>query len=115
MAINQRDIVEVPFNLPQGIRVHPAIVLSTNDAIVQEGCFIALMMTTDQTTDEYSFELKDTMLSKNLPVRFCQARVHLISLFNQTEAIPNRHYNTRIKEKFFYQIIDAVMEKAFGA
>lgn len=32
MKIKQKQIVEVPFNLPQGVLNHPAIVLSSNEA-----------------------------------------------------------------------------------
>jgi len=43
MSISQRDIVVVEFNLPQGNLSHPAIVLSTNEAIEQEESFVAVV------------------------------------------------------------------------
>jgi hypothetical protein len=35
----------VPFNLPQRVLHHPAIVLSTNEAIREEEAFVAVMLT----------------------------------------------------------------------
>jgi hypothetical protein len=45
MKIQQRDIIELPFYLPQGIEHHPAIVLSSDDAIMAEDAFVAAMIT----------------------------------------------------------------------
>lgn len=112
--INQRHIVEVPFNLYQGIRVHPAIVLSTNEAIEQEGSFIALMMTTDTTKDEFSFKLENKMLKNRLYVPFCQARLHLISLFHDRDVIRNRNFKNQMKADYFRELVDSICKETFG-
>jgi hypothetical protein len=48
MKPSQRDIVELPFNLLQGVENHPAIVLSCNDAIELESAFVAVMVTSEK-------------------------------------------------------------------
>ncbi len=112
--VSQRDIVEVPFNLRQGVRIHPAIVLSKNEAIDEEGSFVALMLTTDKTKDEFSFILREVMLQKRLQVPFCQARLHLISLFHDNEIIRNTNYNNRIKQSYFNELIEKINIETFG-
>lgn len=112
--ISQRDIVEVPFNLPQGVRPHPVIVLSSNEAIQEEGAFVGLMMTTDESRDLYTFRITSDMLSKELDVPFSQARLHLISFFNVKEVVPTSKFNNRIKPEYFEQLIRQVNQITFG-
>ena len=112
--ISQRDIIEVPFNLPQGIIHHPAIVLSNNDAIREEEAFIALMLTTEKANDLYTFEITSDMVSKKLHVPYCEARLHLISFFRTKETVPNSHYNNKIKQEFFEELIKQVNRITFG-
>lgn len=114
IVVSKRDIVEVPFNLRQGVEIHPAIVLSVEEAIEMEESFIALMLTTSETDDEFSFPIKAKMLSKDLNVPFCQARLHLISFFQNTEIIRNSNYNNRIRTEFFKELIEKVNAKTFG-
>lgn len=90
--ISQRDIVEVPFNLSQGIKPHPVIVLSNDEAIQEEGSFIGLMMTTDKTEDLYTFEITSEMLTKKLNVPYSQARLHLISFFKVKEVVATSNF-----------------------
>lgn len=112
--ISQRDIVEVPFNLPQGVRHHPVIVLSSDDAIQQEEAFVGLMMTTDQVNDLYTFEITSDMLTKPLKEKYCQARLHLISFFRTKEIISTSNINSKIKAEHFKQLIKQINEITFG-
>ena len=112
--ISQRDIVEVPFNLPQGVKPHPVIVLSNDDAIQEEGSFIGLMMTTDKTEDLYTFEITSEMLSKKLNVPYSQARLHLISFFRVKEVVTTSNFNNKLKSEYFKELIKQVNRITFG-
>jgi len=112
--IQQRQIIEVPFNLPQGTQNHPAIVLSSNDAIMNENGFIAMMITTEKKyDDQYTFEITKEMLTKPFNIDYCQARLHLISFFNENDVIKNSNWNNNIKKNFFEMIIEQVNKITF--
>ncbi len=112
--ISQRDIVEVPFNLSQGVRPHPVIVLSNDEAIREEGSFIGLMMTTNRANDLYTFEITPEMLTKKLSVPYTAARLHLISFFRASDVVPTSHFNTRLKPEYFTQLLKQVYRVTFG-
>jgi hypothetical protein len=111
--ISQRDIVEVPFNLPQGFKPHPVIVLSNDEAIKEEGSFIGLMMTTEKWNDLYTFEITSDMLLKKMNVPYSEARLHLISLFSTQEVVPTSNFNTKIKLHFFKELVKQVNHITF--
>lgn len=112
--ISQRDIVEVPFNLPQGVKPHPVIVLSNDEAIRDEEAFIGLMMTTEKTNDLYTFEITSAMLLKKLQAPYSEARLHLISFFRTKEVVPTSHFNNKIKPEFFKELVKQVNRITFG-
>ena len=112
--ISQRDIVEVPFNLPQGVKPHPVIVLSNDEAIQEEGSFIGLMMTTEKADDLYTFEITSDMLLKKLHVPYSEARLHLISFFRTKEVVTTSNFNNKIKPEFFKELIKQVNRITFG-
>ncbi len=67
MKIQQRDIVELNFELPDGnIKVHPALVISNQNVLESEDIFYALMISTKSFNDEFTFELSNEMLTKPL-------------------------------------------------
>lgn len=92
--ISQRDIVEVPFNLPQGAKPHPVIVLSNRDL--------------------YTFEITSEMLTKKLSVPYSQARLHLISFFKVKEVIVTSNFNNKLKQEYFKELIKQVNRITFG-
>jgi mRNA-degrading endonuclease toxin of MazEF toxin-antitoxin module len=67
IRITQRDIVEVNFELPDGtLKIHPALVISNQQVLDTEDIFYALMISTKPYNDEFTVEVKDSMLSKPL-------------------------------------------------
>lgn len=47
MKINQRDIVELNFELPNGkMKIHPALVISNGNVLDTEDIFYAVMIST---------------------------------------------------------------------
>ena len=67
MKVNQRDIVEVNFQLPNGkFKVHPALVISNQNVLDTEDIFYAVMISSKEYNNEFTFELTNTMLTKPL-------------------------------------------------
>ena len=67
MKIQQRDIVELNFELPDGnIKLHPALVISDQTVLDTEDIFYALLISSKPFNDEFSFELSNVMLTKPL-------------------------------------------------
>lgn len=115
MAIEQRSIVEVPFNLTQKAMIHPALVLSTNEAIEQEQAFVAVMLTSTSQNDEYTFVITNDMLeSGRFDKPHQEVRVHLISYFVKTDVIVNSHRNTKVKRTDFNAIVRRINAITFG-
>jgi hypothetical protein len=115
MRVYQRQIIEVPFNLHQGVQNHPALILSANDAIEMEGAFIAAMITSERHDDEFTFEISDAMLeSGRFTKPYTEIRLHLISYFKVSEVITNRHSNTKVKATDFSRIIRRIVQITFA-
>ena len=115
MKFSQRQIIEVPFNLPQGAMNHPALILSSNECIELERAFIAVMITSEKMDDEFSFELTNSMPeSGKLTSHYSEIRLHLISFFKFDHVIPNYHLNTKVKKEYFTRILKQIMRISFG-
>jgi hypothetical protein len=114
MKVRQREIVELPFYLPQGIQNHPALVLSTDDAIELEEAFVAVLITSQKLDDEFSFQLIDDMLSKPMGKPYRQLRLHLVSLFRISDVISNAQQRTKVKPDDFEIIVRQISATAFG-
>lgn len=111
MKINQRDIIEVAFKLPDDtFKPHPAIVLSNNYINELEGACICAMMSGNPTDDDYSFWIENLMVTKT-PKKKSQVRCHLISL------VPNSDIRQKfgeIKPQYFQQLIDKINTAVFA-
>jgi hypothetical protein len=101
MKIEQGEIVEVNFNLPQGYLPHPVIVLSNNDINEFEQSFIGVMLSLKDYDDEYSYFITDEMLTKKPRDKY-QARGHLISFFQTTEVL-SKH--GKMKKEYLKKLI----------
>lgn len=111
--VAQRDVVEVEFDLPQGMQKHCVVVLSCDDAIQLEGCFVGAMITSKEIDDEFSFMLEDFMLTKPMEKK-SQVRLHLLGWFHVSDIIENSHYNQRMKIEFFDELVKQINTAAFG-
>ena len=110
MKVNQGDIVELPFVFEHGTEPHPAIVISNNDINENENTFIAVMMSTVKTDDEYSFWTKDEMFTIK-PRNKGQVRLHLVSMFSDRDVMGK--YGTIIP-KYLEIIIDKICNDVFS-
>jgi hypothetical protein len=114
MKIQQRDIVELSFSLPQGPEHHPALVLSTDDAILAEGAFVAAMITSQKFDDEYFFPLIDDMITRPMSKPYREVRLHLVSLFKTSDVISIAQPRVRVKIDDFEIIVRQIVSSAFG-
>lgn len=87
MKIQQRDIVEINFELPNGkLKVHPALVISNEHVLHAEDIFYAVMISTKPYNDEFTFELNNSMLSKPL-LKKSYVKCQLIQSYSVTEVL----------------------------
>ncbi|SFQ01658.1 type II toxin-antitoxin system PemK/MazF family toxin [Parafilimonas terrae] len=112
MAIKQRDVYLLPFPFNNGTQPHPFIVLSTLKANNNEGTFIAVMITSSNHMDDFSFPLTDDMFEKKLHKLGCHVRMHLLTLYADDEII-NSKINT-MKPYFFKQLMAAIGDAVFN-
>jgi len=80
----QGDIVLVNFPLPDGFKLHPAVIVSNEEVYETEECYIGNMLTSSKIRDNFSFEITNDMLTKPLDKQ-SQVRCQLIALFNENE------------------------------
>lgn len=113
--IERRSVIEVPFNLPQGAKNHPAIVISSNYANEHDNTIIAVMITHNQREDDFTFRLADQMFTGNRLPSSYQARVHLISLFSsERDIIRNSYLNIKMKEDHFNRMMERIIHITLG-
>lgn len=86
MAVNkvsQREIVEVPYQLPDGtIKPHMALVLSTEKLQqAEDGMFYAVLISSKNLNPEFTLEIQSEWLSKPLSKQsfFCNTYCDLLS------------------------------------
>jgi len=83
MPVNQRDVILLPHPFgSQYAEDHPHVIISIKECNDHEATALAVMMTgSDQTHDEYSFDVSDEMFEKPLKKQNCHIRMHLIALY----------------------------------
>ncbi len=110
MKINQRDIVEVNFELPNGnFKTHPALVISNQQVLEAEDIFYAVMISSKEYNDEFTFELKDIMLTKPLSKRSF-VKCQLLQSYSINEVISKI---STVKPPYFEQIKQTIFDTVF--
>ncbi|HUZ58895.1 MAG TPA: hypothetical protein VMU83_08940 [Hanamia sp.] len=67
MEVEQRDIIELIFELPDGrLKVHSALGVSNEDVLNAEDIFYTVMISKKPFNDDFTFELGNSMLTKAL-------------------------------------------------
>ena len=114
MNVEQREIVEVPFLMPDGsILPHPALVISKNELQQdEEGMFYAVLVSTKNYHPEYTIRIENEWLNKPMG-RQSYFITHLVNMFNVDDVI--RRNNTFIKRYYFELVIDKVIDNIIGA
>lgn len=82
----QRDIIMVPYELPQGVEYHPTIIIS-NDAIHEtEGIFYGVMCSGEIQPEEFALELVPEMIVGKKPMnKKTFVKTHLIQSYTERE------------------------------
>ncbi len=102
MTIKQRDIIELNFLMPDGkSKPHPAIVISNNELIDDEGFFYCCMISTKDYNPQYTFELHDSMLLKPLSQKSF-VKCQIIGGFTERDII--KKYSSMRAEAFDYLV-----------
>ncbi len=108
MIVEQRDIVFLNFQIPnQGFKPHLCLVISNNEIHESEKFFIALMLTSANTNDIFSYWLKNNMLINQLDKK-TQIRLHLFGVFENS--IIDKKVS-RMKRQAFEDLLDKIFEK----
>lgn len=112
MKVNQRDIVELVFPLPNGKQVgpHPAIVLSVREVTDTEDIFYAVMLSTKESNEDFIFELKPEMLTHTSDKKGF-VKCQLIEKFMEREVIRKQG---SIKPEYFKLLLTHINNVILG-
>ena len=106
--VHQREIVEVPFTLPDGqILPHPALVLSCDDLQnVEPGMFYAVLISSKNHYPQLTIPIQSEWLSTPL-TKASYFVTHIVSLFNVEDVIA--HHNCFVRQPFFDNVVDRII------
>lgn len=100
MKIQQRDIVELNFELPDGrFKAHPALVISNENVLDTEEIFYAVMISSNPFNDDFTFELENDMLSKPVKCLLLQS-YSTIEVLSKISSVKKEFFE-KIKKKIF--------------
>jgi mRNA-degrading endonuclease toxin of MazEF toxin-antitoxin module len=110
LKVNQRDIVEVNFQLPGGIfKPHPVLVVSNENVYEQEEIFYALLISSKQFNTEFEIEISDDMLLSPLHKRSF-VKCQLLQAYTTSEILKRI---TSMKKDPFELIINKFFNSVF--
>ena len=106
--VHQREIVEVPFTLPDGqILPHPALVLSCDDLQnVEPGMFYAVLISSKNHYPQLTIPIQSEWLSAPL-TKASYFVTHIVSMFNVEDVIA--HHNCFLRQPFFDNVVDRII------
>ena len=112
-SVEQREIVEIPFVMPDGsVLPHPALVISRDELQLDEyGMFYAVLISTKNYHPEYTIKIQDEWLNKPMGKQ-SYFITHLVNVFNVEDVI--RRNNTFVKKVYFERVIDRIIENIIG-
>lgn len=110
--VHQREIVEVPFQLPDGsIKPHMALVLSTDRLLTAEnGMFYAVLISSKNHNPEFTMQISNEWLSKPLSKQSYFV-THIVSYYRTDEVIQS--FNNFVKKDYFDAIMNRVILSMF--
>ena len=106
--VHQREIVEVPFTLPDGqILPHPALVLSCDDLQnVEPGMFYAVLISSKNHYPQLTIPIQSEWLSTPLSKKSYFV-THIVSMFNTEDVIA--HHSCFLRQPFFDEVVDRIV------
>lgn len=112
--VYQREIVEVPFSLPDGkILPHPALVISCEELqVVEQGLFYAVLVSSKNIIPELTMPIQSEWLSSPLP-KASYFVTHILNPFNVDDVI-SRH-NCFLRQPYFDKVVDKIIANIVDA
>lgn len=110
--VRQREIVEVPYQLPDGsIRPHMGLVLSTDKLLdAEDGMFYAVLISSKNQNPEFTIEILNEWLMKPLPKQSYFV-THIVTYYRTDEVIQS--FNNFVKREYFDPILFKVIHSMF--
>ena len=111
MKVQQRDIIELNYELPNGkFKAHSALVISNSNVLETEDIFYAVMISSNPMNEEFNFELNNSMLTKPLSKKSF-VKCQLIQSYTTDEVISRiSALNQTTFDKVLKQIFDTVFK-----
>jgi mRNA-degrading endonuclease toxin of MazEF toxin-antitoxin module len=110
MKINQRDIVEIQFMLPNGsIKNHPTLVISNNAVLEIEDIFYAVMISTKDYNDEFTYAINNSMCTKPLS-KTSFIKCQLIQSYSENEVLSKI---SSLKPSYFEEVKKLIFDCVF--
>lgn len=111
--VHQKEIVEVPFDLPDGrVLPHMAMVLSCDEIQdYEDGMFYAVLISSKNHYPELTIPIEAGWLSKPLSKQ-SYFITHIVKEFH-VDDVMNR-YNNYIKESIFEKVVRQIVKNVVG-
>ncbi len=113
--VYQREIVEVPFLLPDGSnKIHPALVVSLPDLQQEEeGLFYAVLISSKYHHPRYAIEIKpEDIISDNKLQKKSYFVTHIVSYFLCRDV--TKRLGSFVSKSRFNEVVEAVIDNIFG-
>jgi mRNA-degrading endonuclease toxin of MazEF toxin-antitoxin module len=110
MKVQQRDIIELNYELPNGkFKMHPALVISNSNVLETEDIFYAVMICSNSMNEEFNFELDNSMLTRPLSKK-SYVKCQLIQSYTTDEVISRI---ASLKQSSFDMVLKRIFETVF--
>lgn len=113
MALKRGDIIEVYFDFPRvrNSKPHPAVILSNEDVYdKEEGYICAIMSSSKNFIDKFTFEVDDKMLQKPNNKKFSQVRCHLVTFVYEVHLNEKNYAKNSFKTNSLERLISHINE-----
>lgn len=114
-SVVQREIIEVPFLLPDGSnKRHPALVISVPDLQQEEdGLFYAVLISTKNHHPRYTLEIKpEDIVSDNNLLHKSYFVTHMVTYFLCRDV--TKRLGCFVSKSRFNEVVEAVIDNIFG-
>ncbi|MFT4154529.1 type II toxin-antitoxin system PemK/MazF family toxin [Parafilimonas sp.] len=109
MKVQQRDIIELNYELPNGrFKAHPALVISNSNVLETEDIFYAVMISSNPMNEEFNFELNNSMLPPLSKKSFIKCQ--LIQSYSPDEVISK---TSSLNPITFDKVLKKIFETVF--
>lgn len=110
MRVQQRDIIELNYELPNGkLKVHPGLVISNGNVLELEDIFYAVMISSNSMNEDFNFELDNSMLTKPLSKKSF-VKCQLIQSYTTNEVISKI---SSLKQAAFEKVLKKIFDTVF--